>query len=334
MVAQILADALQLVQRLDAKGAQAVGLADAGELEQLGRVDRAARDDDFARSPRFPLHPADGVADADATPSFQDQRLGQRPLLDRQVRPRAGRVEIAVGRALAAALGDRHLRHADAFLGLAVLVGIEGQADLFRRRDHLLQERHLVARRVGDAQQSVAAAEPVGAALVALHALEDRQHVLVAPAAIAELGPVVVVLGLAADIDHAVDRARAAQHLAAGNFDAPAARALVRLRRVAPVDGGIVDHLGDADRHARPEEVRALGPGLEQQHPMGAALGQPAGDHRPGRTGTDDDVVIGLVARHGVRPPPRGRRKPAPGRPGKGTPRDRPRPASPGDDAR
>ena len=169
---------------------------------------------------------------------------------------------------------------------------------------------------------------------VALHALEDRQHVLVAPAAVAELGPVVVVLRLAADIDHAVDRARPAQHLAARNFYAPPARALVRLRRVAPVDGRIVDHLGDADRHARPEEVRALGPRLEQQHPVGAAFRQPAGDDRPGRTGPDDDVVIGRIARHGVRVPPLGPRKPAPGRDGKGTARDRPRPAPPGDEAR
>ena len=167
-----------------------------------------------------------------------------------------------------------------------------------RRRDHLLQQRHLVARRVGDAQQAVAAAEPVGAAVVALHALEDRQHVLVAPAAVAELRPVIVVLRLAADIDHAVDRARAAQHFSTRHLDTPAARAVVRLRRVAPVDGRVVDHLGDADRHARPEEVRAFGPRLEQQHAVGAALRQPARDHRPCRTGTDDDVVIGLVARH------------------------------------
>ena len=224
--------------------------------------------------------------------------FGQRALIDHEVRSRARRVEIAVGRALAAALGDRHLRHADAFLGLAVLVGIEGQADALRRRDHLLQERHLVARRVGDAQHAGAAAKFVGAAVVALHALEDRQHVLVAPAAIAELRPVIVVLRLAADIDHAVDRTRAAQHPAAGNFDAPPARALVRLRGVAPVDGRVVDHLGDADRHARPEEVRAFGTRLEQQHPPGAALRQPAGDHRAGRTCTNDDVVIGRVARH------------------------------------
>src|SRR4029077_1845804 len=134
VVAQVLADARQVVQRCDAYAAQAVGLADAGELEQLGRIDRAARHEHFAHRPRLPLRPADGIAHADAAPAFQDQRLGQRALLDRQVRPRADRVEIAVGGALPTALADRLLRHADAFLALAVLVGIEGQADAFRRR--------------------------------------------------------------------------------------------------------------------------------------------------------------------------------------------------------
>ena len=50
--------------------------------------------------------------------------------------------------------------------------------------------------------------------------------------------------------------------------------------RDGEVDGRIVDHLGDADRHLRPEEVRTLGARLEQQDAMLAALGQPARDDR------------------------------------------------------
>src|SRR5581483_8454512 len=188
--------------------------------------------------------------------------------------------------------GDRHLRHADAFLRGAVLVGVVGQADLFRRLDHQLQQRHLVARGVRDLEDAVAAAKLVGPAVEALHALVDRQHVLPAPAAIAELRPVIVVLRLAADVDHAVDRARAAQHFPARHLDPPAARAFVGLGAVAPVHRRIVDHLGDADRHARPEEIRAFGAGLEQQHAMDAALAEAAGDDGAGRSGADDDVLI------------------------------------------
>ena len=44
MVAQVLADAGQLMAHLDAKVAQAFGLADTGQLQQLRRVERAGAD--------------------------------------------------------------------------------------------------------------------------------------------------------------------------------------------------------------------------------------------------------------------------------------------------
>ena len=167
------------------------------------------------RGARLVLLAVHGIAHADATLALEDEGFGDRALVDLQVGAAAGGIEIAEGRALAAALGDRHLGHADAFLRGAVLVGIVGQAHLLRRLDHLLQQRDLVAWRVGHGKDAVAATEFVGAALEAFHALEDGQHVLEAPAAIAELRPVIVVLRLAADVDHAVDRAGAAQHAAA-----------------------------------------------------------------------------------------------------------------------
>src|SRR6185295_16127699 len=74
-----------------------------------------------------------------------------------------------------------------------------------------------------DLQRARAAADLIRAATIALHAAEDRQHVLPAPAAIAELRPVVVVLPLAAHPHHAVDGARSAEHLSARHRDvAPA----------------------------------------------------------------------------------------------------------------
>ena len=45
--------------------------------------------------------------------------------------------------------------------------------------------------------------------------LKKGRHLVPDPAAIAELGPVVEILGLAADIDQPVDRAGAAEHPAA-----------------------------------------------------------------------------------------------------------------------
>jgi short chain dehydrogenase len=68
-----------------------------------------------------------------------------------------------------------------------------------------------------------------------LEALEAGQHVGVAPARAARGGPVVVVLPVPADEDHAVDRAGPAQHPAPGLRDPAAERAGLRGGVVPPV---------------------------------------------------------------------------------------------------
>src|SRR6185436_7545701 len=110
---------------------------------------------------------------------------------------------------------DTGLAHDDAVLRGTVVVRVVADADLARRLDQGLEERR-PGLGIGDDERPVAAAEAVvAAAPVTLDALEERQHVLVGPAGIAHLRPGVEVLRLAADIGHAVDRARAAQQLAA-----------------------------------------------------------------------------------------------------------------------
>src|SRR4029453_12181858 len=68
---------------------------------------------------------------------------------------------------------------------------------------------------VGNLQWPADAMELVGAALLVLGALEVGQDRIVVPALAAPLAPFIVVVGVAAHIDHAVDRAGAAQDLAA-----------------------------------------------------------------------------------------------------------------------
>ena len=72
-------------------------------------------------------------------------------------------------------------------------------------KEAVIEATALVA--VGDLQRPLATPNLVGAAGVAFHAPEDRQHVLVAPATVAELCPMVVVLSLAAHPYHPVDGA-------------------------------------------------------------------------------------------------------------------------------
>src|SRR3546814_1307068 len=74
--------------------------------------------------------------------------------------------------------------------------------------------------RVRDAEWPVTAVDLVLAALVAFRPLEVGKHVLVGPAGIAELAPMVEVLALAADIDQPVDGTRPAEHAAARPVDA------------------------------------------------------------------------------------------------------------------
>jgi hypothetical protein len=138
---------------------------------------------------------------------------------------------------------------------------------------------------------------PTDAALVArparvvFHPPEVGQHIVERPAAIAELRPHVEILDLAADIDHAVDRARAAKHASARQQMGVIAARRIRFAAKAPVDRAVVDVLAEAEGDVDPE-VAVLGPGFEQQHTVLRIGAEPVGQHAPGRSGTDDDVVV------------------------------------------
>jgi hypothetical protein len=75
--------------------ARALGLADAGQLQQLWRVHRAGADHDLARDSGLARITAHGIADAGAALAVEDEGLGQRAGLDMQVMAVADRVQIA-----------------------------------------------------------------------------------------------------------------------------------------------------------------------------------------------------------------------------------------------
>src|SRR5262249_47696801 len=151
----------------------------------------------------------------------EGQRLGDGAGFDRQIRALAGRVEIGACRTDATATHDRRLAHGDTVLPCTVVVRIVLDADLGRRPDQRLGKR-TAGRRIGYGERTLSAAElVVTAAAVALHALEERQHVAIGPVLVPHLRPGVVVLRLAAHEGHAVDRARAAEQPPARHRDAP-----------------------------------------------------------------------------------------------------------------
>src|SRR5262245_29260065 len=91
------------------------------------------------------------------------------------------------------------------------------EADLLARFEHSRTDRRPVGLRREN--RPVLAAGLAAFAFPAFGLLEVGQTIVPRPAAIAELRPMVVILGLAPDVDHSVDRGRAADHPAAGVVD-------------------------------------------------------------------------------------------------------------------
>ena len=103
----------------------------------------------------------------------------------------------------------------------------------------------------------------------------------------------VVILVLAADVDHPVDRARSAEHFAARLHHRPFDPLLARRRLVEPVDSRIDEVLSVADRNMNPR-VPVLAAGLEQENLVLAGLGQAVGEDAAGTACANDYVVKSL----------------------------------------
>ena len=238
MVAQVLADARQLVLDLDAQRFQQRHRADARDLQQLRRVHGAAAQDHLLARAYFhrrAIAAALVVAHADGALAFEHDRGGMGVGVHREVGALHRRMQVAAGGAAAEPILHDALDVADAGLLDAVVVAVAWDALLHRTLDEGLADR-VAPLEVGDRQVALAAAERVvGLAHAPLGAPEVGQHVGIAPAVVAALGPAVEVQPLAAIVDVAVDRAGAAQRLAARGGDAPAAGPLAGLGRVEPV---------------------------------------------------------------------------------------------------
>ena len=289
VVAVVLADALQLVLHLDAMAAQQLGLADAGMLQHARRLHRAARHDDLAVDARLALLAQHRVGDADRALALEDDIAHQRIGLDLEVRPVAGGIEEGARRRLAFAVLHRHLVVAEAFLVAVVVILVlriaGGRGGIDEGIAQLVGVAH-----VGDVQRAALAAAVVAAALEILRLLEVGQDLRIGPAAIAELAPGVVVERLAAHVEHAVDRARAAERAAARTGDAPVGHALLGLHLEVPVEGLVVEELGEARGNVDPHRLVGR-PRLQQQNLDARILGQPVCENAARRAAAHDHII-------------------------------------------
>ncbi len=185
----------------------------------------------------------------------------------------------------APALPDRHGGVAGAFELGPGEVRVARHPGRGGRVDEALDER-IGAVEVGDMDRPSLPVRPVGEMVGVLDPLEVRQALLPRPAVDA---PAVVVERMAADPEHRVHGAAAAQHLAAGLEDAAIIEARLRLRVVVPV-AFAVELLGERERR-QDVQVRRRSAGLDQEHLAIGILAEAGGDGAAGRPGADHDVV-------------------------------------------
>jgi len=293
MVLQVGAHAAARHHGVDPVPAQLGLRPDARQHQQLRRVDGAPAQDHFARGPmaerRAPLR----AGHADGALPVEEEALDHRTGAHGQVRSRPCRIEVGHcgGTACAVALGD--LVQADAELRCAVEVVVARQACLLGGFDEDLRKLIDIAQ-VRDRQRAVAGVQRIAAARVAFRTPEVGQHVRPVPVVGALRRPAVVVLGHTADVAHGIDRAGAAEHLAARPPDHPVAELGFGNGVVVPVDAPVAGDLGQSGRHV--DEGMPVAPaGLQQQHPASRVFGQAVGKHAAGRTRADDDVVVGVA---------------------------------------
>ena len=196
-----------------------------------------------------------------------------------EIAPLHRRPQIGVGGRPAHAVPHRHVEAAESLLLLAVEVGAHRIAGLPARLDEGVVERIALgpcARR----QRPVAAAIGVGAAAQTFGAAEIGQHVAIAPARRAFLLPALEIERIAAHIDEAVDRGRAAEDLAARAVQAPAVQMRLGLGLIAPVIRLHVHR--DRQRRRHLDEDGAIGPAvLQHQY---ACCGRPRSAGRRARS--------------------------------------------------
>ncbi len=156
------------------------GGADAGEHENLRRIDRAGAQNDLASGTDLPECAALPILHADGAALLDDDTGDEGIGLDREIGPAFRRIEERTYGAVAASVPDRAVGNAEAFglrdieiVGLAVAHGLRG---LDKGR-----EEHRILGHGGDMQGAGAAMPGRLAAPVMLGPPEIGQHVVIAP---------------------------------------------------------------------------------------------------------------------------------------------------------
>src|SRR5208282_659604 len=294
MVVQILAHPGHVADHRDPELAQELGRAESGKLQQLRRTVDAAGDDDLASHPRGHMPGRRVIFDPDRAVVLEQNAGGVCVGRDRQVLTAACRPEIGPRGAPAPAVSSGCLVIADTFLPGAVEVIDCRNSRLDRGCHHRVAEWR--THRVRYVQRPADTVKLVGAALLVLRLLEERQYRIPIPAVAAALTPTVVIRRGAAHINHAVDRAGAAQDLAARLVEGAVVELLLGLALEHPVVARVGKGLGIAERDVDPR-VAVASARFEQQHAPATGFAEPPGHRTARRSRAGHDEVISVVGR-------------------------------------
>ena len=297
MILQVAAHAGQIVHHLDAVFLKVVRRTDAGQHQQLRRVERTGGQDHFLARP----HPAGlaalAVFHAHGGLAVHDHPGGEGVGLNVQVGAVHGRLEVGHGGGTAHAVAHRHVHAPEAFLAVAVVVFGVAVAGLLAGLDKGAVERVLHVVAVAGGETTLVAAVGIATVDAVLAPFEVRQHVLVAPAGGAQFFPFLEVAGATAHVYQTVDRGRAAQHLAARLVQAAALEAGLFLGMKAPVVALHVHGNGEGGGHLDKDGVVAAAV-FQHTHRMVTAFAEPVGERGAGGAGTDDHIIeLGVVGR-------------------------------------
>ena len=266
-----------------------VGIADAGELEQLRRADGAGREQYLAPGIDAFSFAAGNEGHAARPLAIEDDAARERIGDDGQIRAARGRREIAVHRAATQPIAAVYLQRRRALGRIGVVIGDSRVPGLHTGFDEGIGNG--VPAELFDSDRAAATAPSGVSEPAILDLLEIREQVRIAPARAAGRAPFVVLRRMAANKYKAVDRARSAQDPAARPVKLVAMELSLRFGVGLPDVGFIVEQLADAERYAHPQPPVALA-GLEQSHGVLAAFGESSSQHAAGRAGPDDDVIV------------------------------------------
>ena len=210
-----------------------------------------------------------------------------------QVRAIEHRVQIGAGSAQPTPTPDVLVERCETLLAVAVDVVGAAKAGLRTGLEPGLEQR-IGGRPTLEFERAVAPAPFVLAGQTGLHPLEVGQAVGVVPVLHPRLlGPLLVVGGVAALEDHAVDAGRSAEHLAASVVHPATVHVRLGFALVLPVVETATDRKrqggGHVDEHI-PLPVGA--PRFEHEDLVGGVGAEPIGQRTTGRAATHDDEVV------------------------------------------